>query len=66
VQGGATFEAKKPGDTYKISAAAGLSVWLTRHFAFDAAFGLAAVKDKDEMTKAFDQRSATVGLSYAL
>jgi hypothetical protein len=66
VQGGATFEAKKPGDTYKISAAAGLSVWLTPHFAFDAAFGLAAVKDKDEMTKAFDQRSATVGLSYAL
>jgi hypothetical protein len=27
---------------------------------------LAAVQDKDDMTKAFDQRSATVGLHYAL
>lgn len=66
LQAGVTFEAKKAGDTYEIPAAAGLSWWVTPHFAIDAAFGLAAVKDKDPMTKAFDQRSATVGLSYAL
>lgn len=66
LQSGVTFVLKKPGDTYKVPAAAGIAWWVTPHFAIDAAFGLAAVADKDDMTKAFDQRSATVGLSYAL
>ena len=66
LQSGVTFVLKKPGDTYEIPAAAGLSWWVSPHFSIDAAFGLAAVADKDDMTKPFDQRSATVGLSYAL
>jgi hypothetical protein len=66
VQSGATFLFKKPGDTYKIPAAAGLSFWASPHFSIDAAFGLGAVKDKDPDTKATDARSATVGIGYAL
>ena len=66
LQSGATFLFKKPGDTYRIPAAAGLSFWITPHLSFDAAFGLAAVADKDDTTKATDQRSATVGIGYAL
>jgi hypothetical protein len=66
LQAGVTFDMKKAGDTYRVPAAAGISWWVTPHFAIDAAFGLGAVADKDDMTKAFDQRSATAGLSYAL
>ena len=66
LQGGLASTLKKIGDNYRIPAAAGLSFWVNNHFAIDAAFGLAAVADKDDMTKAFDQRSATVGLSYAM
>ena len=66
LQGGITSTFKKFGDNYKIPAAAGIAWWVSPHFSIDAAFGLAAVADKDDMTKAFDQRSATVGIGYAL
>lgn len=65
LQGGFATTLKNAGDNYRVPAAAGLSFWLGNHVSIDAAFGLAAVLDKDDMTKAFDQRSATVGLSYA-
>jgi len=65
LQGGFATTLKKAGDNYRVPAAAGMSFWLGNHISIDAAFGLAAVLDKNDMTKAFDQRSATVGLSYA-
>ena len=65
LQGGLSSTLKKIGDNYEIPAAAGLSFWVTKHLSFDAAFGLAAVADKNDMTKAFDQRSVTVGIGYA-
>lgn len=66
LQAGITSTVKKFGDNYEIPAAAGLAWWVSPHFSIDAAFGLAAVADKNDMTKAFDQRSVTVGLGYAL
>jgi hypothetical protein len=66
LQGGIASTLKKFGDNYRIPAAAGIAFWITPHLSIDAAFGLAAVADKDDMTKAFDQRSATLGLGYAL
>ena len=66
LQSGATFTLKKAGETYRVPAAAGLAWWVTKHFSIDVAFGLAAVLDKDDMTKAFDNRSATLGVGYAL
>jgi opacity protein-like surface antigen len=66
LQGGITSTLKKFGDNYRIPAAAGIAWWVTPHFSIDVAFGLAAVADKDDMTKAFDQRSATLGVGYAL
>jgi hypothetical protein len=66
LQGGITFTIKDAANTYKVPAAAGLSWWVTPKFSLDAAFGLAAVVDKDTMTKPFDSRSATVGVGLAL
>ena len=66
LQGGIASTLKKFGDNYRVPAAAGIAWWLTPHISIDAAFGLAAVTDKDDMTKAFDQRSATLGIGYAL
>lgn len=66
VQSGITSTFKKFGDNYQVPAAAGLQFYLGGHLSIDAAFGLAAVADKNDMTKAFDQRSLTVGLGYAL
>jgi hypothetical protein len=66
LQAGITSTLKKFGDNYRVPAAAGIAWWVSPHFSIDAAFGLAAVADKDDMTKAFDQRSVTVGLGYAL
>lgn len=66
LQGGVTFVLKDAGNTWRIPAAAGIAWWLTPHVSFDVAFGLAAVADSDDATKAFDNRSATVGLGYAL
>jgi hypothetical protein len=66
LQSGITFALKKPGDTYRVPAAAGFAFFLGGHLSVDVAFGLAAVADKDDMTKAFDQRSATLGLGYAM
>ncbi len=66
LQAGITSTLKKFGDNYQIPAAAGLSWWVSPHFSIDVAFGLAAVADKDDMTKAFDKRSATLGVGYAL
>lgn len=65
LQSGLSTTIKNAADNYKIPAAVGLAFWLGKHVSIDAAFGLAAVADKDSATKAFDQRSATVGLSYA-
>lgn len=65
LQAGVTSTVKKFGDNYRVPAAAGLAWWVSPHFSIDVAFGLAAVADKDDMTKAFDQRSATVGVGYA-
>lgn len=66
LQSGVTFGLKHAGDTWRIPAAAGIAWWVTPHVSFDVAFGLAAVADSDDATKAFDNRSATVGLGYAL
>jgi hypothetical protein len=66
LQSGVTFTFKDIGNTWQIPAAAGFQWWLTPHISFDAAFGLAAVADSNDATKAFDQRSASVGLGYAL
>ena len=66
VQSGITFDMTEIGDSYQVPAAAGFSWWVTPHFSFDAAFGLAAVVDKNDMTKAFDQRSVTAGVGLAL
>ncbi len=66
LQSGVTFVLKKPGDTYRVPVAAGLAWWVSPHFSIDVAFGLAAVADKDDMTKATDQRSASLGVAYAL
>jgi hypothetical protein len=66
LQAGITSTLKKFGDNYEVPAAAGLAWWVSPHFSIDAAFGLAAIADKNDMTKAFDQRSVTVGLGYAL
>jgi len=65
LQAGVTFVLKDAGNTWRIPAAAGISWWLSPHVSFDAAFGLAAVADSDDATKAFDNRSVTVGLGYA-
>jgi len=66
LQGGVAFVLKDAGNTWQIPAAVGFSWWVTPHISFDAAFGLAAVADSDDMTKAFDRRSISVGLGYAL
>ena len=66
LQSGITSTLKKFGDNYRVPAAAGIAWWVSPHLSIDAAFGLAAVADKDDMTKAFDQRSATLGIGYAL
>lgn len=66
VQSGVSFLFDSIGDSYRIPAAAGFSWWVTPKFSFDAAFGLAAVVDKDDMTDAFDQRSVTAGVGLAL
>jgi hypothetical protein len=65
VQGGVTFDLDDIGNTWQIPAAAGFVWWVSPHFSIDAAFGLAAVADSDDMTKAFDRRSASVGVSIA-
>lgn len=65
LQGGLSTTVKKASDNFKVPAAAGLSFGLGEHLSIDAAYGLAAVADKDKATKPFDQRSVTVGLSYA-
>jgi hypothetical protein len=70
LQAGVTSTLKKFGDNRAIPAAAGLAFWLTPHISFDAAFGLANLAPKEDATgnkpKAFDARSITVGLGYAL
>lgn len=70
LQAGITSTFKKFGDNYQVPAAAGLSWWVSPHFSIDAAFGLAAVLDKapdtEPGTKPFDNRSATLGIGYAL
>jgi hypothetical protein len=66
LQTGITSTFKKFGDNYQVPAAAGLQFYLGTHLSVDVAFGLAAVADKNDMTKAFDQRSLTAGLGYAL
>jgi hypothetical protein len=66
LQGGITFALDDAGNTWQVPAAAGITWWLTPHISFDAAFGLGAVLDSDDMTKAFDQRSITGGFGYAL
>lgn len=65
LQTGLATTFKNAADNYKVPAAVGLSFWLGEHVSIDAAFGLAAVADKDSATKPLDQRSVTVGLSYA-
>ena len=37
-----------------------------KRFSFDLAFGLTAVVDKDDMTKAFDGRSVSLGVGYGM
>ena len=66
VQGGVAFILDDVGNTWRVPAAAGFSWWVTPHVSFDAAFGLAAVADSDDATEAFDARTVTVGLGYAL
>jgi hypothetical protein len=66
LQSGVTFLLKKPGETYRIPAAAGLAWWVSSHFSLDVTFGLAAVADRDPATKPFDARSASVGVGLAL
>jgi hypothetical protein len=65
LQSGATFPLKKAADNYQIPAAVGLVI-AGSHFSFDVAFGLDAALDKNDMTKAFDARSLSVGVGYAL
>ncbi|MEO8698984.1 MAG: hypothetical protein ABI867_03040 [Kofleriaceae bacterium] len=66
LQSGVTLTIENAGDSYVVPAAAGLAVWITPKLSFDVAFGLAAVVDKDDMKKAFDDRSLTIGVGYGM
>lgn len=66
VQSGVSLTIEHAADTYVVPAAVGLAWWVSPKFSFDLAFGLTAVVDKDDMTKAFDGRSLSLGVGYGM
>jgi hypothetical protein len=66
LQSGASLSLQNAADTYVVPAAIGLAWWVRPRFSLDLAFGLTAVVDKDDMTKAFDGRSVSLGVGYGM
>jgi hypothetical protein len=66
LQSGVSLTLEHAADTYVVPAAIGLAWWVSPKFSFDLAFGLTAVVDKNDMTKAFDGRSLSLGVGYGM
>ena len=66
LQSGVSLTIEHAADTYVVPAAVGLAWWVSPKFSLDLAFGLTAVVDKDDMTKAFDGRSVSLGVGYGM
>ena len=66
LQSGVVLTLQQAADSYEIPAAAGFAWWVSPKFSIDVAFGLDAVVDKNDMTKAFDGRSLSLGVGYGM
>jgi hypothetical protein len=66
LQSGVVLTIQQAADSYEVPAAAGFAWWVSPKFSIDVAFGLDAVVDKNDMTKAFDGRSLSLGVGYGM